>query len=368
MTIRKPHYLVGLAVLMGIAAIIACTAGPDNITIADLPQYVCPSATPRPTHTALPTSPPSYPPFFSANLASPYFSGMIFIRWVAQNAGTIYLRYSGLMSSFPYVWTGSNNLAIPIGFSGSGPGGAGGYNLLIPTSVHTIYLSLYASNAPFPINFTAYRGIPPMTPAPYPCCNPAPIYPTPRPTYTPYPTPTPYIRTNDYFTGDMVYTSRQPSGLQLGFRVTQIEAREATPDEEGDPRSLYTWTLTIRNVGRIPYTVFPPAQMYISVIRRTFGGEISGVWGPSLAAANEAGLNFADSTWDMQDIAPGASRTFRLAAYGPIGTPIRIAYVLDASTRPPIEGTQPTEVPGSNIVSWLNQANTECTGEIEPPR
>ncbi|MBI5929045.1 MAG: hypothetical protein HY862_07040 [Chloroflexi bacterium] len=366
MNTRKP-LLVALLVLMG--AVLACSAGRDNITIADLPQYVCPSATPHPTDTPLPTSPPVYPAFFAANLPSPYFSGMIFMRWVAQNAGTIYLRYSGQMSSFPYFWLGSNNQYLPIGFSGGGMGGSGGYTLIVPANVHTVTISLYATNGGFPQNFTAYRGVPSIIPAPYPCCMPNPIYPTPRPTYTPYPTPTPYIRTNDYFTGDMVYTARQPSGLQLGFRVTHIQSIEAaTVDDDSNPQSLYTWTLTIRNVGRIPYTVFPPAQMYISVIRRASGGEITGVWGPSLEAADEAGLNFVDSTWDMQDIAPDETRTFQLAAYGPVGTPFRIAYVMNASTRPPVDGVQPTEVPGSNIVSWLNQANTECTGEIEPPR
>ena len=46
--------------------------------------------------------------------------------------------------------------------------------------------------------------------------------PTPRPTYTPWPTPTQYVRTNDYFVGDAIYTPEQPSGLQLMFRVSNI--------------------------------------------------------------------------------------------------------------------------------------------------
>ena len=49
---------------------------------------------------------------------------------------------------------------------------------------------------------------------------PGSITPTPRPTYTPWPTPTEYVRTNDYFVGDAIYTGQQPSGLRLRFRVT----------------------------------------------------------------------------------------------------------------------------------------------------
>ena len=52
------------------------------------------------------------------------------------------------------------------------------------------------------------------------------------------------------------------------------------------------------------------------------------------------------------------------AAYGPRGTARRISYALDASAR---DGLNPTIVPGRNIVSWINEVNTICTGEIEEP-
>jgi hypothetical protein len=109
--------------------------------------------------------------------------------------------------------------------------------------------------------------------------------------------------------------------------------------------------------------------MYVSTVRLAGGSEVSGVWGPSLAAAAEAGITFNPAmNWDMTDIRPGQTRTFRLAAYGPRGAVVRIAYAMDASQRQP-GGLNPTEVPGANIVAWLNQVNTECTGEIgAPPR
>ena len=91
------------------------------------------------------------------------------------------------------------------------------------------------------------------------------------------------------------------------------------------------------------------------------GGEVEGVWGASLAAAEEAGLT---PNYEATDIQPGETKTFTLAAYGPRGTARRISYALDVTAR--AEGL-PTVVPGQNVVSWINEVNTICTGEIEEP-
>ena len=125
--------------------------------------------------------------------------------------------------------------------------------------------------------------------------------------------------------------------------------------------------MQISNVGSIPYTVFPPAQMYVSVVRQG-GVDVAGVWGPSLAAAAEAGVSFTNMTWDVQDVAPGETKTFVMAAYGPRGVPWKISYAMDSTRRDDDATPGPTAVPGSNIVSWLNQINTVCSGDIAPPR
>ena len=92
--------VVLLVILMLGVAALACTGEltSESVTIGNLPQYVCPSATPRVTDTPLPTSPPTYPSYFTANLTN-YQVGnninSVTIQWLAQNAGTIYLSYSG---------------------------------------------------------------------------------------------------------------------------------------------------------------------------------------------------------------------------------------------------------------------------------
>jgi hypothetical protein len=170
------------------------------------------------------------------------------------------------------------------------------------------------------------------------------------------------VRTNDYFVGDAIYTSEQPSGLRLRFRVTNIrDVPAAEPDEDGQLQSIYLWTIEIRNVGSVEYDVFPAAQMYVSTITLFGGSDLEGVWGASLAAAEEAGLT---PNYEATDIQPDETKTFTLAAYGPRGTAHRISYALDTSAR---DGLNPTVVPGRNIVSWINEINTICTGDIAEP-
>jgi hypothetical protein len=170
------------------------------------------------------------------------------------------------------------------------------------------------------------------------------------------------VRTNDYFVGDAIYTGEQPSGLRLHFRVTDIRGMDAVePDADGQPRSIFVWDLEVTNVGSVEYDLFPAGQMYVSTVTLPGGVEVEGVWGASTGAALEAGFT---PQYDMTDIQPGETKTFTLAAYGPRGTARRIAYVLDVTAR---QGGIPTIVPGQNIVSWINEVNTICTGEIEEP-
>jgi len=359
----RPIILAAMLLLVGV---LACAGTVQNLRVDGLPQYVCPSATPRPTHTALPTGLPSWPPYFAANLSwyqvAPNFN-TITAQWTGQSAGTVYLSYSGSMSTYPYYWPGSGGyLAVD---TIPGPTRTGLYPITIPANVTYATVSLYAGGvAGSSRSYTVTRVYYAIYPVPYPPPGGAPgsITPTPRPTYTPWPTPTQYVRTNDYFVGDAIYTPLQPSGLQLRFRVSNIQAQNAVaPDRHGQPQSVYVWTFEVKNVGSVEYDLFPAAQMYVSTITLAGGGDLEGVWGASLAAAEEAGLT---PNYEMTDIQPGETKTFTLAAYGPRGTARRIAYVLDVTAR---GGTMPTVVPGQNVVSWINEVNTICTGEIEEP-
>ncbi len=349
-----------------LAAAIACSGTVQNLRVDGLPQYICPSATPRPTHTQPPTSLPTWLPFFSANLSgtqvNPTFN-VVLAQWTGQSAGTVYVAYSGSMSTYPYYWSGSGGFFAVDTIPNVTRSGA--YGITIPTTVTNATIQIYASNIPNSLrSFTVVRVYsttwPTLTPPPGGA--PGPVFPTPRPTYTPWPTPTQYVRTNDYFVGDAIYTPLQPSGLRLRFRVTDIQAQNAAePDRYSQPQSVYVWTFEVKNVGSVEYDLFPAGQMYVSTVTLASGGEVEGVWGASLAAAEEAGLT---PNYEMTDLQPGQTKTFTLAAYGPRGTARRIAYVLDVTAR---GGTMPTIVPGQNVVSWINEVNTICTGEIEEP-
>lgn len=375
--------------LLGLAAL-ACTGEltSESVTIGDLPQYVCPSATPRATDTPLPTSLPTYPSYFTANLTN-YQVGnninSVTIQWLAQNAGTIYLSYSGSMSVAPFYWAGASN--VPVGYSlPNAPAQNGFYTLYIPTQVSSATLRVWTTSGSYPQTFSVYRVIgnvvqfypPPSWGAP------APIYPTPRPTYTPYPTPTPYIRTNDYFLNDPIYTAPGEQLLNIRFRVTGMQSQllQGTPPPNTPktavpgihptaiyPESLYIWTFEIRNFSQNQtYTIYPPAQSFVSSIRLSNGAEQNVVLFPTYAAAQLAGLtDFAG--YQAHNLAPGQQVTLRLAAKGPQGSLYRVSWVMDASGRPtPASGTGPTPiVAGDNIVSWINTVNTDCVGEIAEP-
>ncbi len=361
---RRNRWMIVIAALL--AAAVACAGTVQNLKIDGLPQYVCPSSTPRPTSTQPPTSRPLWPPYFASNLdgyqVGPNFN-TIRVQWTGQNAGTVYLSYSGSMSVYPYYWTGSGGyLAVD---TIPGPTRMGSYGITIPLDVYYATVNIYASGVPGSSrSYTVTRVYYTIYPIPYPPPggDPGSITPTPRPTYTPWPTPTEYVRTNDYFVGDAIYTGEQSTGLRLRFRVTDIRSTDdVQPDGDGQPQSIFVWDLEVSNVGSVEYDLFPAGQMYVSTITLPSGVEVEGVWGASTGAALEAGFT---PQYDMADLQPDETQTFTLAAYGPRGTARRIAYVLDVTAR---EVGIPTIVPGQNIVSWINEVNTICSGEIEEP-
>jgi hypothetical protein len=356
---RLLHLSTALAML--ITAVLACAGTPDSLRIDGLPQYICPSATPRPTDTPRPTSPPTYPFTFLANLDYTYVDttrSLVNVRYLAQSVGSIQLAYSGTTSS-GQPWLGSGGV-LNIGYAPYGaPGITGNYPLFIPSAVTTVTLTIFGGGTTYAFTVTRYFYPLSGNSNPYPCCLTPPIYPTPVPTYTPYPTPTPYVRTNDYFVGDPIYALT--STLRIRLKVTDISSVPTNAlDRSGDSQHIYVWHLEIKNIGQTEYDLFPAIQMYVSEIVTAGGGTLEGVWGPSLTAAKMAGIT---ATYDPAVLAPGQIQTFALAAYGPAGTAYRVSYALDLTTR----GSGPTQVPGAHIVSWLNAVNTVCKGEIQEP-
>ncbi len=351
-----------LIVMMGIA----CSGTIETMKIAGIPQYTCPSDTPKPTHTQPATSQPLWPSYFAANLSwyqvAPNFN-TIYVQWTGQNAGTVYVSYAGYMTTSPYYWPGSNGY-IPVG-SIPGPTQTMVYPIVFPTGVYQATISIYASGVGGSSRtYSVTRVSYPIYPTTYPAPGGAPgnITATPRPTYTPWPTPTLYVRTDDYFVGDPIYSPPQPSGLHVRYRVTSVTTYPTNKrDATGQPQAIIAWELEVKNIGTIPYSIFPAGQMYVSTVTLPGSGETNGVWGASLAAAAEAGLT---SAYEMIDIQPDETRTFTLAAYAPQGTARRLSYVLDVTSR---GNGEPTIVPGQNVVTWINEVNTICTGEIEEP-
>ena len=93
------------------------------------------------------------------------------------------------------------------------------------------------------------------------------------------------------------------------------------------------------------YETLPPALMIVIRIA-TASGDLTGTWRTSDKAMEAAGI--AGENYDP--LLPGATRIYRLAAYGPVGSPRQFAYLLDGD--------------GSNRITWVNQSNPSCAGDI----
>lgn len=192
-----------------------------------------------------------------------------------------------------------------------------------------------------------------LTPVPPPTLLPIPGYPTlvPLPTSLPPPTVTPYsVRPPAaFYRGDAVFTRRPQSAR---FRLTSLYTVN-TPTG----RTVAVWELEIRNLSATVYNVFPAYNSYVSQL---VGGSI-GIWGASIEAAVDAGLNV---TYEAASVAPYVTRRFTLAAFIPNGTaPDRLTFMLDPTTRP----TPPPRLPGSNALVWRTELNPFCAGTIADP-
>ena len=180
---------------------------------------------------------------------------------------------------------------------------------------------------------------------------------TPRPTTTPYPTPTSFVMRppDTFYLGDPIYTGGFASSPNIRLRLLNLRA---VGTAAGDPpRTIAAWDVEIINMGTTPYEVFPAWQSYVRAVA-TSAGYIAGGWGASGEAAAEAGLN---EPYEAVTLAPGERRTFALAAYTPVGAPLRITFVLDPTTR-----TAPG-MPGSNLLVWGNTTNPTCPDAVGDP-
>lgn len=184
---------------------------------------------------------------------------------------------------------------------------------------------------------------------------------TPRPTTTPYPTPTPFVLRppQNFYLGDAIYTGGFASPVNVRLRLLDVHTQAASPALDNQPRSLVRWQLEVKNVGSRPYELFPAWQMYVSTVD-TAVGPVDGIWGTNRDAVTTAGLM---TTLEAITLRPGETRVFALAAFIPEGTPQRFSYALDPTTDPSHSG-----VPGANVMTWVNEPNTVCAGDLaEPP-
>jgi hypothetical protein len=152
----------------------------------------------------------------------------------------------------------------------------------------------------------------------------------------------------DFYIGDAVVVGSVGSPTRVRFRLLNIQTFPA-PQKDGLPRNIYAWQLEVKNVGTADYNIFPAYRMYLSRVT-TATGEIGGVWGSSQTAANEVGLTIDNGIYVL---APQEIRTFHFAAYAPAGSAHRFTFTLD-----------PTVTEGSSTITWTNQSNPFCAGDV----
>ncbi|MBZ0299391.1 MAG: hypothetical protein K8J31_06615 [Anaerolineae bacterium] len=162
---------------------------------------------------------------------------------------------------------------------------------------------------------------------------------TPEPTLAPPPTPYTITPPQDFYVGDAVFVGQPGAPLRLRFRLQNVQTQPA------QSQNLVTWRLEIRNLGSTTYETVPAALMVITRIT-TANGAVNGTWNTSESAMNAAG--FTNENYDP--LPPDATRVYRLAAYIPAGNASQFAYLLDGD--------------GGNRITWANQSNPYCSGDV----
>lgn len=351
-----------------ISAMLACQGNIENMTIGGIPKYVCPSSTPRPTDTQPPPSPPNYPAAFQVNLDYSYIDTtrtLVNVQILAQNVGTVMLNYQW---TYRAGGTFINPTPIIIANTGNFTGVQMSFPLNLPSSstISSAQVTVWSSISTLPFTISSFLSPLVTTPMLPPCCLPAPIYPTARPTYTPYPTPTTFeiLPPLAFYLEDPIYNRTPPVQLRL---------RMKSPIEEGmlafiiPLLSAAAWRVEITNVGTVEYDFLGAGYTYVSEV--TEGGVITtGVWPPSHQAADFLGIT--EQSYGPVALLPGQTITVQVAAWIPAGSSVsKVALLLN-----PYETGDPgwaTFTPGSGkdqyIIHWQNALNTVCRGEIAYP-
>jgi hypothetical protein len=353
-----------------VLASLACEANAVNMAIQGTPRYTCPSSTPRPTDIAPPPDPPTYPAAFQANLNYLYVDpnrSVVNVQYLAQSAGWVRVSYFGTLQGGG-AWTGSSG-EVYLAYSGTNtPGFSGVYGVFIPVEVISAQIVVSSSGGSYSFGVVRYASPVPGSPAYPPCCLPPPIYPTPRPTYTPYPTPTlfsiPPYGNGGFFLDDPIYNDQPPIQLRLRLK-SPIQSGSLVLPFFGLGWTAASWTLEISNVGTKEYDFLGAGYLYISEVRTPSGGLVPGVWSPAHNAAQFLGV--VEQAYGPKAILPGVTVSVTVAAWIPVyATVSKVSLVLD-----PYHSGDPgwaTFTPGQGrVITWTNQVNTICKGEIQYP-
>lgn len=308
-----------LVCLFFLMVLLACggTAGvtEQNVRVTGIPQYICPSSTPRPTATQVPTR-TQMPTATPVSISTP----LVYVTYapVCNRTATPSYQYVCLpnaCNTSPYYscnWYYTYPLATP-NPPGTWLGGGIGYGAsATPRSTYTPY-----------------------------------------PTRTPYPTPTPYVVSENYPMGADVYVGGTGS-LELRFQVSnpQVLTVSAT-------RQVVIWEVEIGNIGIIPYNALPGAQVFISSLLQD-GLLHEGYWYASSEAALAAGVTLDPRVLDIVEVRPNETVRFTLTAFTPLGELFKIGWLLD-----PYSGGAGQGVVGGNTALWINQSDpNNCLGNV----
>jgi len=166
----------------------------------------------------------------------------------------------------------------------------------------------------------------------------------------PLPPPTPYQITppQDFYVGDAIFIGVVGAPTRVRLRLQAVNS-SVGQDQHGQAVGLHVWQLEVRNLGSQDYTVFPAVQMYLHALQSTNGLQ-NGVWSASQEAAEQAQVPFDG---ELYTLAPNMTRVFTLAAFSPNGQAAGFTFVLD-----------PTVTSGSATLTWRNQNNPFCIGDV----
>jgi len=318
LTLTQWRYVFGLMGLLFVGIACGGTAGSGvteiNVRVTGLPQFVCPTSTPRPTHTPLPTL-TQRPTATQVTIATPLM--------YATHPSTC--NYSA-PQSYQYMCVPNACISSASSFCA------------------TLYSYPLATANPPGFWYGGGTGYGPTS-------TPRPTH-TPYPTLTPWPTPTPYVVSENYAMGADIYVGGE-GGLQLRFRISNPRVVSVSAQQQ-----VVVWDVEIGNVGTIPYNALPGAQSFVSHLLVN-GQPQAGYWYASTDAAHAAQITLDPRVLDIVEVLPNQTVTLTLTAFTPISEVYKLAWILD-----PYSGGQ-GEVIGGNTALWVNEVDPyACVGNV----